>query len=52
MLSSHPVLAVPSGWAASNLPTGMQIVGDPMMMIWSFALALREHATGGFDERL
>ena len=53
MLSSHPVLAVPSGWAASNLPTGMQIVGRPYDddMVFRIGLAL-EHATGGFVKRL
>ena len=29
MLSSHPVLAVPSGRAQNGVPTGVQIVGKP-----------------------
>ena len=51
MLSSHPVLAVPSGWAASNLPTGIQIVGRPYDddMVFRIGLAL-ESATCGFEE--
>ena len=49
MLSSHPVLAVPSGWADGHLPTGIHIVGRPYDddMVFRIGLAL-EASVGGF----
>ena len=42
MLSSHPVLAVPSGRAQNGVPTGVQIVGKPYDddMVFRIGLAL------------
>ena len=42
MLSSHPVLSVPSGQASNNVPTGLQIVGRPFDddMVFRIGLAL------------
>ena len=46
MLSSHPVLSVPSGVAASGIPTGVQIVGRPYddEMVFRIGLSLEENA--------
>lgn len=42
MLSSHPVLSVPSGISSSAVPTGVQIVGRPYddAMVFRIGLAL------------
>ena len=46
MLSSHPVLSVPSGLASSGIPTGVQIVGNPYDddMVFRIGLFLEENA--------
>lgn len=44
MMSSHPVLAVPSGWTDDDLATGIQIVGRPYDddMVFRIGLALED----------
>lgn len=50
MLSSHPVLAVPSGRASNNCPTGIQIVAKPYQDQRVFDAALAYEAEiGGFS---
>ena len=46
MLSSHPVLAVPSGRAKNGVPTGVQIVGKPYDddMVFRIGLSLEAAA--------
>lgn len=48
MLSSHPVLSVPSGKAANNCPTGIQIVAKPYQdqMVFDAALAYEAELDG------
>lgn len=49
MLSSHPVLSVPSGHASNGCPTGIQIVARPFQDQQAFDAALAYEAElGGF----
>lgn len=54
ILSRHPVLAVPSGWASNGVPTGVQIVGrtyDDVMCFRVGAALERVRPWGYADER-
>lgn len=37
--SSHPVVAVPSGWASNHVPTGVQVVGRSRDDVTAFRVA-------------
>jgi aspartyl-tRNA(Asn)/glutamyl-tRNA(Gln) amidotransferase subunit A len=54
ILSRHPVLAAPSGWASSGVPTGVQIVGRTYDDVTPFRIGAaleRERPWGYGDEQ-
>ena len=49
LLSRYPALAVPTGRAASGVPTSLQIVGPPFGDDAVFAVAFHHAAAAGID---
>ena len=47
MLSTHPVISVPSGYSAEGIPTGIQIVGQPYRDKTVFQAALKYEEIAG-----